>query len=424
MPTAPIDPTRESTRMQVFADGAVLWAYGDAQIPTPRPAVSKSTDGGATWTPQDTAHASDAYNPSATNYGLGGIHARQSGRKIWFLYFHFQAPLGTSYAEFQTFNLDTGVYSVPFGSRANTAGLSWSQAGGYSRILETFEVCPDGKVVCFFQDPTASGIAVDADRQLYAAVYDPGADSWSSPVLISDNAPAGTPFVNTVSANALGTTSQASTVYLFYDVYQYQAPSQAIYYRTITTAGALTAVQTIEADTTTPTLILDRSATRTDGGDDLDPSPGYLHKTWCGFQNVYIRGSSILAAVNHANAPALLTGTGLTTPTWTYSAPAAGAAPSFPVEAYAIQAGADDYMLYTAGADTTAGIIMQTRRTAGTWSTPAAVYTNPDSLELPAATQGNPAAGFALYDPLRTLYVSPDTVHFLEGANQYVDFVY
>lgn len=372
-----IDLSTGSMRLHTFADSGNLWAFGHTQLGPLTPAVFKSTDAGATWHVQDSAnatqHASNGGGPGVA--GSGGIHFYYDApnKKIWFAYFNIQTG-GQFFIEFQTFDINTGLYSAPFafggGNNPNFATVGPEK-------LEDFVVLSDGTATVFYcNDPGTLG---QPNISLYCAQWNVGT-GWAPPFRISTNEPAGS-INNAVRADLLGATSSGTIAYLFYMVAQVHQgdtgiPTYAIYYRSVDNTGSLGSITTFLSNQTYAggPVQTERQGiiTTVPGLDPNDPWIGVWHTSFLSFQNVYISGSIVKTYIDHGGKPAWLTGTPLGSPTFTITdifSPVTALE-----EVNGVPADIAAWIFQTSGANDS---FSDSTNSGSGWGAPALLYSNP-----------------------------------------------
>src|SRR6185503_2726942 len=149
----------------IFQSGGNLFAFS-GWSPTPSTSglvVSKSTDGGATWTNLDTASG-----PASSSTVFGS--AVQRGSTLTVAWFDGGSPV----VQLVDFDLTAGTWGAPYGVSGapvpSGAGVSigcWYRAG-------------DNSLVVFYPD-LASGSG------LWASVYDLTGGSWGAPIDVGTN---------------------------------------------------------------------------------------------------------------------------------------------------------------------------------------------------------------------------------------------
>jgi hypothetical protein len=440
-----------SVGMKTIVDGTKMWAYGRTKgtstlyfgihDPIMRPHVCLSTDGGNTWVVQDEAHVSvnceDPSNNAAQGASPGGIatYYHESARTIWFGY--FQKDLArtpgdgnyhfTSYYEFQTFNLDTGLYSVPFGSASNTSGLN--SALGAEVVFDPFDssnligirindgilVTDDNKVIVFTSEQVTPSNTGFYDIQLYFSSFsftypDPTTGTWDSPLTteISGHCPIGSSGSQIVNVRYLGGIAASSTCYFFYQCMllvssgAFGTVSYSIFYRTLTSSGTLGSFITIMPDT--PDISVQIKNDRQDpnfntSGSmyDLSTRPvgwSAYWACWISFQNVYIRSGNIVSCVMYLDSgnyvPAIIS-VNATTGVATYTVVSSG--PNW-YEATAVANGTDDVVVATevAPGDLLAtSLWLSTNPSGAGWSIPVQMWSG-DLVQLPFPTYTTPGA--------------------------------
>ena len=375
---------------KLIADGSNLWAYGvDEGVPPaalgPYPVVLQSTDGGNTWARQDDGNAYQGGGgvPSGRPLSYVCPYYDAATRTIWFGFFYATVGVADSYPfGFQTFSLDSPTYSALFG--ATSFNQMTSMVNGIRPIdvgagwfANRLFVRSDGLVLVL---ASVGGLVFDtmggANGQLYLWTYDPTADSWSGPTIVSDNCPildlTPSPGGNsslTVHVRCISGVVSGNTLGFFYVCLEWVGtdldvsttmPYQTIYYRAYDGSlySPITVMSRIQVDTapirldTYPPQYLGTyyppdavgGGISTASPFDWYPAPGYPRyaKSWqhacfvwnafgqyCStfrsLQHVYMLSGEIRSAIMYLDAgigatspsPCMLTGAGgLTAPTF------------------------------------------------------------------------------------------------------------